>query len=344
MEGEFKTLNYTDGTLQRQAAEAMPVHPSAGSDDGVRRFLKSLSAERNLSAHTVSAYADDLSQFAKFAFGDGRPPFDWPSVTRAAVKDFVLAVRKTGASPATARRKLSAIRTFYAFLIREGVCETNPGMLVAGPKLDRKLPDILTSRQIGELIAAPLKALGELPPEKRGGAAAYSAWRDSAIFEFLYSTGARIAEAAGARIGDVDFDERTVMLRGKGRKERIAVLGEPAVRALRESIVHSGALPGGASGKDSALFRNMHGSALTTRSIERVMKTWLAAAGIPAKFTPHKLRHSFATHMLEAGADLRSVQELLGHSSLSTTQIYTHVTLKHMREAYEKAHPLAKED
>ena len=179
-------------------------------------------------------------------------------------------------------------------------------------------------------------------PECRGRtvllAAADAAWRDAALFEFLYGTGARVAEAAAARVTDFNPATGVIRLFGKGRKERLSALGRPALDALEQALSFADLLWGDGRSPSSHLFRNLRdGAPLTTRSMERAMKRWLAAAGLPPSMTPHKLRHSFATHMLDAGADLRSVQELLGHASLSTTQIYTHVTIERLRDTYDRA-------
>ena len=333
---------------RREAAEPQPLHPRAGEDPWIAAFVRHLGSERNDSANTVAAYRQDIAQLAAFAFKDAAPPFPWSSVDRYSVRAFLIESQRSGAAATTTRRKLAAVRTFYKFLLREGAVSRNPCAMVRGPKAPRRLPEILTREQVVRLIEAPLAALkpgdgdgsegGERAPSPE---AAYAAWRDNAVFEFLYSTGARVAEAAGARLRDVDLDTGVVRLFGKGRKERLAALGKPAVEALRQSLAFADILWGDAFAPASPLFRNLRGGVLTTRSMERQMKRWLPAAGLPDSLTPHKLRHSFATHLLEAGADLRSVQELLGHASLSTTQIYTHVTIERLREIYASAHPRA---
>lgn len=324
----------------REPAEAMPLHPQAGADPWVGEFADHIQAERNDSPHTVSAYLQDVAQFAAFAFGKSAPPFNWADPDRYKVRAFLIESQKLGAAPTTTRRKLAALRTFFTFLLREGAVKRNPCATVRGPKAPKHLPEILTREQVVKLIEAPLEALNASAGKPMRDDA-YAAWRDNALFEFLYSTGARVAEAAAARVADVDLETGVVRLFGKGRKQRLAALGQPAIDALRQALSFADLLWADGFSPESALFRNFRGTPLTTRSMERQMKTWLAAAGLPATCTPHKLRHSFATHMLDAGADLRSVQELLGHASLSTTQIYTHVTIEHLREIYEAAHPRA---
>ncbi|MDD5706518.1 MAG: tyrosine-type recombinase/integrase [Kiritimatiellae bacterium] len=327
------------------AVEPLPLHPALQSDPCVVEFARHLSAERSASEHTLAAYRQDLAQFAAYAFGARTlPPFDWQTPDRFTVRGFLVACQKGGSGPATARRKLSAVRAFYTFLIREARARRNPCAGLRGPRLAPRLPQVLTGGQVSDLLQAPLKYLeacrqssGRTPTPTE----AYAAWRDNAIFEFLYSTGARVAEAAGLTRGRLDLLGGVVRLRGKGRKERLGVLGKPAVAALRQALAFADLLWPDTRHEQSPVFQNLKGGALTPRSIERQMKRWLAYAGLPARLTPHKLRHTFATHLLDAGADLRSVQELLGHASLSTTQIYTHVTVERLKEIYRQSHPRA---
>ena len=320
---------------------ALPLHPALSGDPWAAALVLYLSGERNDSPNTLSAYVQDLAQFAEFQFRGEDPPFDWVAVDRFAVRAFLAECGEAGDAAATVRRNLSALRTFFGYLLREEAVETNPCGGIRGPRLHRKLPQILTQEQIDTLIRAPLDALGE--KDTPAPEAVYAAWRDSALFEFLYGTGARVAEAAAARVADVNFSDGVVRLFGKGRKERLSALGAPGLSALGQALSFADMLWGDGRSPASPLFRNVRdGGQLTTRSMERSMKRWLSAAGLSATVTPHKLRHSFATHMLDAGADLRSVQELLGHASLSTTQIYTHVTIERLREAYDNAHPHAR--
>lgn len=331
--------------MEAGTAAPLPLHPNLTDDPLVQRFDQHLQVERNASAHTAAAYLQDLAQFAAHAFGGATPPpFDWAAPDRFSVRGFLVDCQKGGAAPATTRRKLSAVRTFYTFLIREGHVARNPCAGLRGPRLARRLPDVLTVQQVAALLQAPLADLqarqarsGVPPPPIE----AYAAWRDAAIFEVLYSTGARVAEAAALTRAAADLDEAIVRLRGKGRKERLGALGRPAVEALRQALDFAAFIWPESEHPGSPVFLNLRGGPLTPRSIERQMKRWLAAAGLPPRLTPHKLRHSFATHLLEAGADLRSVQELLGHASLSTTQIYTHVTVERLKEVYRQAHPRA---
>lgn len=326
---------------------ALPVRPEIATEPQVARFLRHLTAERHLSAHTVAGYLQDIGQFAAFLWpGEATRIGDWTAVERNQARQFLVAFHRAGCAPATTRRKLAALRTFYRFLIREGVATGNPFAGLRGPKLTRALPVVLNEEQVEALLAAPGRELAELRQRHgRGGVApdaVYARLRDAALLEVLYSTGARVSEVTGLRLDRVDLDAGVVHVRGKGRKERLCVLGRPAVAALQQALDQAEALWPGVTADDGVLFRNLQGGVLTPRSVERNLKQWLAAADLPATVTPHKLRHSFATHLLNAGADLRSVQELLGHASLSTTQIYTHVSIERLKEVYRRAHPRAR--
>lgn len=305
----------------------------------VCRFRSYLRSERNASAHTISGYLCDIAQFAVFAWPDGKPPFDWRQADHMTARGFVAGFLQNGRESATTRRKLASLRSFYSFLEREDKVSGNPFAGLRGPRRSRRLPCVISRSGMLKLLAAPVAALAE---KKRPDAArVYAARRDAAIIEFLYSSGVRVGEAAGLRRGDVDTQKGLFRVVGKGGKERMCVLGRPALTALTECLAAADRMWPGQCGPDSPLFRNLRGGRLTARSVERIFKKWLIAAGLPPAYSPHALRHSFATHLLEAGADLRSVQELLGHASLSTTQIYTHVTVERLKEVYRKAHPRA---
>ena len=305
------------------------------------RFARYLRSEKNASEHTVAGYLSDLAQFAEF-LGNR----EWASVTRDDGRAFLLFLGKAGAEPTTVRRKLASVRSFFNFLFREGVLARNPLVGLRGPRAAKKLPVVLGIPEIERLIAAPLADLvarrerGEVSDEEE-----FVALRDTAILETLYSTGCRVSELAGMTEGAVSGCDPeqggTVRVLGKGRKERLCALGRPACRAILAMRAAEERVFGVESGRESPLFRNSRGDGLTTRLVERRLKIWLRAANLPSTVTPHKLRHSFATHMLDAGADLRSVQELLGHASLSTTQIYTHVSMRRICDEYNRAHPRA---
>ena len=328
-----------------QIGGAVETRPDLQSDPWVEQFVRHLVAERNVSKHTVAGYLQDLAQFVALVWPDpqARPPFDWRQPDRFAARGFLVKFSKAGAAPATTRRKLSSLRAFYRFLEREEGIDCNPFGGLRGPRLSKHLPQILSVAQVQALLEAPVKALAA---REQGGAqvdphATYAALRDAAIFELLYSTGARISEAAGLTRRQVDLLGGVARVRGKGKKERLCALGRPALYALEQAWAVAELIWPEAAKDSSPIFLNLQGGALTPRSIERAMKVWLAAAGLPTELTPHKLRHSFATHLLDAGADLRSVQELLGHASLTTTQIYTQVTVERLKAIYRQAHPRA---
>ncbi len=327
------------GEARTEAEDAQRV----AVDPWVEQFVHHLTAERNASAHTVAGYLQDLAQFVAMVWPQARPPYDWRTPDRLVAREFLVQFAKAGAAPATTRRKLSSLRAFYKFLEREEFIASNPFVGLRGPRLVRRLPQILTVMQVQALLEAPVRALAE--GERADGPSepvvVYGALRDAAVLELLYSTGARVSEAAGLTRRQVDLLGGVVVVRGKGKKERLCALGRPAILALEKALEVAELLWPESQCDASPIFLNLHGGPLTVRSMERNMKKWLAAAGLPAELTPHKLRHSFATHLLDAGADLRSVQELLGHASLTTTQIYTQVSVERLKEVYRNAHPRA---
>ncbi len=289
-------------------------------------FLASLRDERNLSRRTVENYAHALRLFR------GQTPAfpGWEACRATQFRAFLFALMKADAARATIRLHFAALRAFYRFLQeRHGLTE-NPLKEVQLPKAERKLPVVLTQQQVVALLEAPLKA-------KPTRYTAHWPWlpaRDVAIMELFYSAGLRLSELAGLDVEQVDFYSESVRVMGKRRKERICPVGAPALAALR-SYMDQAVVTGG------PLFLNKLRRRLSVRNIAAMLDKWVLEAGLPRGITPHKLRHSFATHLLDHGADLRSVQELLGHASLSTTQIYTHVSVERMKEAYNKAHPRA---
>jgi integrase/recombinase XerC len=314
------------------------------SDPAVKGFVDYLDVERNASPHTLAAYTQDLGQFAEFAWEDGSPPYEWRSIDRFQARRFLMEFQRCGSAPATTGRKLASLRSFYKYLERESVVSANPFAGLRAPKQSAKLPNVLSVVEIGRLLGAPMRryererAEGDVPPDPLY---AYFALRDQAILEVLYSTGARVSEAASLTEKDMDLLSGFVTVRGKGKKERLCPLGGPASRALRAALAAADSIWGGGRKAAKPLFRNKRGEPITARSIERLMKKHLVEADLSCDYTPHALRHSFATHLLDAGADLRSVQELLGHASLSTTQIYTHVTVERLKRVYQDAHPRA---
>ena len=317
------------------------------ADPCVGHFVQYMRGERNASDHTVSNYLLDIRQFVEHVWGaTAKTPMAWKQADRYTARRFLAGFQKAGMSPATTGRKVSSLRSFYRFMLREEYVEINPfsGLLV--PKKIKYLPHVLTVGEVNRLLAGPAKmaqAEREKSDAQGRGWNDYARWRDAAILEMLYSTGMRISELAGMTDGDMDLLASVVKVRGKGKKERLCPFGRPAQQALQESLSRRDLVWAGQGrkGMPLAVFLNKNGGRLTTRSMERLMKKYLAFTGLNMAASPHALRHSFATHMLDAGADLRSVQELLGHASLSTTQIYTHVTVERLKQVYEQAHPRA---
>lgn len=316
-------------------------------DAHVRDFMQYLDAERNASTHTTYNYLIDLSQFVALTWSDAaRPPFPWRDADRFTARRFMVELQKTGLSPASCGRKLSSLRAFYKYLVRETVIPNNPFAGLLLPKKGKRLPTILSSAEVERLLKAPEQIAKEEPPSDQPRLRmfrAYAVSRDTAIIEVLYSTGMRVSELTGINERSVDPYSGTVKVSGKGKKERLCLLGGPAQRALRKAVEERDRYweTLEKKGKPPALFIGRLGTPLTSRSVERMLKRYLDRAGLQRSYSPHTLRHSFATHMLDAGADLRSVQELLGHASLSTTQIYTHISVERLKEVYEQAHPRA---
>lgn len=294
--------------------------------DTIDRFLGYLEAERGCSLQTLRAYAGDLVQFVGFVVGGDA--FDPAAVTSIHVRRYVAHLRKRGSSQTTIARKLASLRSLYKYLIREGIVADNPASSLSAPRRERRLPIFLDEDEVERLLIAP-------DPQDATGQ------RDRAILEMLYSTGMRIGELASVSLTDVDLLGEVVKAKGKGKKERLVPLGGPAVRALRDYLGVRKTLAGGYRVNRAALFLNRTGDRLSARGIRRMFHKYARRVGLSAKATPHTLRHSFATHMLNRGADLRSVQELLGHASLASTQIYTHVSTERLKTVYDKAHPHA---
>ena len=310
-----------------------PAHvPPDGFTAAIDRFLRAMVAEKGASPLTVKSYGEDLQQLAEFLASAGcRSPGDASS---AILRRFAGGLHAAGYAPATVARKLASTRSFYAFGQREGWMRTNPAKPIRGPRRARKLPKFLTGGEIGKLLAAP-------QARQPGGL------RDRAILELMYSAGLRVAELVGLDDADLDLRGGSVRVRGKGRRERLGIVGSHARRAV-EAWLAARQQPRPQSGRRLApsprmpLFTNRFGNRLSVRGVARLLEKHLATAGLTGRASPHTLRHSFATHLLDAGADIRSVQELLGHKSLVTTQIYTHVTTTRLLDAFEKAHPRAR--
>lgn len=307
-------------------------------DEAVQTFLQWMGSVRQCSEQTCINYQRDIGQFAAYFFEEGaRAPYAWERPTRADAKRFLMAYAKTGAKSTSTARKLASLRSFYRFLIVEGRLEASPFSGLRPPYRAKNLPVLLSEEEVVRLLDAPIRALVEESPEdpiKR-----YTYLRDAAIFETLYSTGMRLSELVHLTHRNLALAQGECTVRGKGNKERRCLLGRPAQRALDQMCQLAALLWPRATASESPVFLNYTGEGLSTRSVERFMKHWLAVAGLPPHLSPHKLRHSFATHMLAHGADLRSVQALLGHASPATTQIYTHLTVERLIDAYHDAHP-----
>ncbi len=330
----------------------------------VQDFLNYLQFERHFSSYTSRCYGADLKQFGGFLANPGTPspaatpavngpgnsPASAPVAIPAAaaqasepspeqldqllvnanvddVRNYLQKMREQNYSKATIARKLATLRSFFKFLNKRGVSGNNPMLTIRTPKLEKRLPKFMTEEQVNRLLQTPKDTdlLGS---------------RDKAMLEVIYSTGMRVSELVGLNVDDVDFSGNVIKVRGKGKKERLNPVGQTAMNAIQKYLpMRNSTVPAGSS--VSSLFINKHGQRLSTRSVRRKLDKYLLEAHLDPDISPHTLRHSFATHMLNHGADLRSVQELLGHQSLSTTQIYTHLTTHRIREAYESAHPRA---
>src|SRR5213594_2388483 len=291
-------------------------------DPLVEEFLRYLSDERNASPRTLKAYRQALTTFG------AETTRSWKKCNADDFRDYLFALMKRGQARSYVRLQFSALRSFYQFLAARKRLRHNPVREVQMPKIEKKLPLVLTRQQVEELLAAPTRE------GKTRSAPSWMPLRDVAIMELFYSSGLRLSELAALDVADVDLYTESVRVFGKGRKERVCPVGLPALESISRfraaAKVHSG-----------PLFINKSRARISTRSIWLILKRYLRFTSIPVSISPHKLRHSFATHMLDRGADLRSVQALLGHASLSTTQIYTHVTTARLKKAYADAHPRA---
>ncbi len=293
----------------------------------INKFLKYLKLERGASAHTLRAYEHDLTEFSRYC---AAAPLQ---VDMIDIRGFISERIIGGKEKSTVARKLATLRSFFNYLYQEGHVKINQAKLVPTPKLPRQLPNFLSVDDAFNLVQAP-EGIGLIPV------------RDRAILELLYSSGLRVSEVAGLNVDDVNLREGLVKARGKGKKERIVPIGDKAVDALKSYFVErmlfkkrKSAAPG-----DAAFFLNRTGGRLTDRQIRRIVVKHARAIGMEGQIGPHTLRHTFATHLLIGGADLRSIQEMLGHSSLSTTQKYTHLDIGHLIEVYDKAHPFGNDN
>ncbi|HZY89820.1 MAG TPA: tyrosine recombinase XerC [Gemmataceae bacterium] len=298
-------------------------------DEALAEFLRHLGLEKNASAHTVKSYREDLIQAVDFfrtrLNGHGAGP---EALTTRLLRAWLAWLHEQGYARSTVARRLAAVRSWCRFLCRQGTLAQSPAAGLRGPRQDKKLPHFVGREDMARLLAAP-------PADAPAGL------RDRAILETLYSAGLRVSELTGLNVDDTDLADGLATVRGKGKRERLALLGPQAVEALNAWLPQRAILAGPRAATQPALFLNRNGTRLTSRSVGRLLEKYLAAAGLDPRTSPHTLRHSFATHLLDAGADIRSVQELLGHRSLGTTQIYTHVSTQRLRDSYHKAHPRA---
>lgn len=320
--------------VRRMAAPAPDIPVAA--DPSAMRFSEYLLAERNASPNTVDGYMRDISQLAASVWGaDAEPPFDWKGIGEKDAHAFLHSLARGGAAGSSRRRKLAAVRSFFRFLQSLDPGAANPFSSLRGPRTAKKLPRTLSPADIDRFLEQPLSDMkdGFLPEP--------TALRDKAFFEALYSTGCRISEMTGADWGDVDLARGAMIVTGKGSKDRLVILGSRALDAVKALHANMSLRNASLVSPDSPVFTSIRGRRLSPREVQRMMKKYLAEASLPLDITPHKLRHSFATHLLDAGADLRSVQEMLGHASLSTTQIYTHVSVERLKDAVAAAHPRA---
>jgi len=309
------------------------------------KFLGYLSSVRNASAHTLRNYRSDLEQFASYLAPPGSEPFPVSKIDHRVIREYLGFLHDQRLQKSSMARKLAALRSFFKFCAREGIIRDNPGRLVATPKLPKRLPAVLSAEEMN----AFLDQLGSEQPSrmarsaKRKDSSRVMLQRDRAILELLYASGLRVSELTGLNLADIERKEQMLRVLGKGNKERIIPYGSKAQTALenyepvRSALLHKARGRGDAQ----ALFLNHSGQRLGPRAVGRILKKYIRLANINWDLHPHSLRHAFATHLLADGADLRAIQELLGHSSLSTTQRYTHTSIRQLMEVYDKAHPHA---
>ncbi len=298
----------------------------------VEAFLNHLKFERKVSPNTLRSYSSDLAQFLEWADESGFGDSEVADITPENLREFIVHLRAgpVDYTVTSVARKLSAVKALFKYLLKRGHLASNPTAAVRAPKMGRPLPKYLDEDEVEKLLAAPKgdDALG---------------LRDKALLESLYSTGMRASEIVSLNVESLDLKNGTANVVGKGKKERMVFFGPYAVDAVIAYLRKRSELTGDGGHQSGALFVNKFGTRLTSRSLQRIVEKYIAESGLPRNTTPHTLRHSFATHMLNKGADLRLIQELLGHSSISTTQIYTHISTERLRDIYMKAHPRARE-
>jgi integrase/recombinase XerC len=300
------------------------IHPEIGR--GIKKFLASLRAERNASAHTLRAYGKELDRLAMYL----GPETGWRDIDHTSIRGFLAHLHSCGLSKVSVARALAALRSMYNWLSREGIVQQNPAKLVATPKLPKKLPRVPTLEEMNWLLDSGFPESAAFPE------------RDRAIFELLYGCGLRNSELVGIELGDIDDANGVILVRGKGKKQRYVPLEGAAAEALQQYRLTRKRVLAETGKSTGRLFINRRGGPLTTRSVARIVKQIAVAKGLPPDVHPHTLRHAFGTHMLSEGADLRAIQELLGHERLSTTQKYTQLSMTQVMEVYDRTHPRAK--
>lgn len=325
---------YESGVTDNTSAIARPT------DKWVARFLAHLAADRDASVHTRRNYRHALLEFIHWHHQDHQRPPAWGELNRDDFRAYLRYLGRNNLGRSSIQLRFSALRTFFRFLVRHDVVSTSPIRNLALPKAGRRLPKFLTAQQMLALLEAPLKPLAAAKGKSRGRPiSAGVCYRDVAIIETIYSCGLRVSELSGLRAEDIDWNEQLVRVRGKGRKERLVPIGAPALTAIQTYWRTLNQPPHGQAPVFFA--QTKKASTISPRDLARRLKKHLALAGLDPQLTPHKLRHTYATHLLDAGADLRSVQELLGHAHLVTTQVYTHLTTDRLKRAYDAAHPRA---
>jgi integrase/recombinase XerC len=349
--GELR-LTWMDRLNNPRNARSLPAVETNSKaelrDKWIQKFLAHLATDRGASAYTQRNYRDALKEFCAWhqlespeSNVQNPKSIVWDGLQRDDFRSYLRFLGRHNLGRAAVQLRFSALRTFYKFLMRHGVVESLPIKNLSLPKLEKRLPRFLTIPQMKDLLAAPVKLL-EMQKKRKGAGRPISAaacLRDVAVLETIYSCGLRISELCGLRAEDIDWSEQLVRVRGKGKKERLVPVGGPALEAIQS---YWGVLKQPPSGASPVFFaETKKRSPLNPLQLSRRLKQYLVIAGLDPALTPHKLRHSYATHLLDAGADLRSVQELLGHAHLITTQVYTHVTTERLKKAYDAAHPRA---
>jgi integrase/recombinase XerC len=327
------------GSVPSKAPETEGTPPPAWKPDPLAQaFFSHLAAERGASPCTQRNYRQAVTEFAVWHVEQRSGPPEWTSISRDDLRGYVRYLGRRNLNRATVQLRFSALRSLYRYLVRLGKVEVSPIKELALPKPGKRLPKFLTPAQMGDLLAAPLRSL-PIDDDARASRLRFGCYRDAALLETIYSCGLRISEVCGLTVGDIDFGEQLVRVRGKGRKERIVPIGKAALNAIRTFWRLCQTMPGA----EAPVFpcRPDGRKPPTARNVQLRLKKYLALAGLDPSISPHKLRHSYATHILDAGADLRGVQELLGHAHLATTQVYTHVTTERLKKAYDRAHPRA---